>query len=242
MRAIALCGVVIPVVAAWVAVPIYGESVASWMGCAAAGVALLALAAWHRRSIGLLALGYVLAAVAALMTGPARFALERSTPSEFPFFDLSASPLPDDPPQFVAVHGYFRTEWVLDEYAVAPGERPDQSKAPPAALVPFAATEKDPVDLGSAIVVARVRPGDLKPGEPTTIRGRTAALEPELLSTLLAVATEGEPPSNARAIVVDTLVAVDDARTGLILALLALLGGAVCVFFATRPETTGGGS
>jgi hypothetical protein len=151
------------------------------------------------------AVGLVLAAIAALSSARARDLVDTSGGQAWPTFDLASAPLPAALPEYVAITGVPHTSVVLDEYDVAAGGLPDQSRPAAAVLVPLAAAADRSVAT-RALVVARVRPSDLAgldSDEPVTLRGRTGSLPPELLATIVDLAGAGERPTSG--VLLDTL-------------------------------------
>jgi hypothetical protein len=181
-------------------------------------------------------MGIVLAAIAALSATSARRLHDIAGARDWPTFDLATTSMPSAPPEFVAVTGVPRTGIVLDEYAVAPGGLPDQSRAAEAVLVPIGASA-DPAVAMRELVVARVRPSELAAfadGEPTTLRGRAEPLSPELLATIVDLAGAGDRP--AHGLLVDTLrvPTLRDAWTRTAIAAVLAVLALVAHFFAAR--------
>ena len=184
--------------------------------------------------------GIVLAGVAAVPAARARHLVDvvstRDSNTTWPTFDLATDALPAALPEFVAVTGVLRTGIVLDEYAVAPGGIPDQSRAAEAVLVPLAAA-KDPSVATRSLVVVRVRPAELAAfadGEPSTLFGRAEPLPPELLATIVDLAGAGARPSTG--VLVDTLQVPTprQAWTAIGLAIGLAIGAAIAHGFALR--------
>lgn len=206
-----------------------------WPVALAAGLPAAGVLAWRRRNATLVVLAFVLAAIAGFAGGRARQLLD-VTSDDWPTFDLASAPLPDDPPQYVAVTGWFRGQWRLGEYAVPEGKLPDQSRRADAVLVPFVGSREDDVVHGGSIVVARVRDDEVVDrSEPTTIRGRVEPLADELLHTLVQVSAEG---GAARGVLLDTLAAPQrrEVWTNLAIAAIVALVAFACLWFATAPD------
>ncbi len=122
----------------------------------------------------------------------------------WPGYDLRDGAIPNDVTGFIEVRGYFRNEWVLDEYQVANGQQPNQNEIADAVLVPFTSTLDRVLALEGAIVVARVRNHEHKRSGLQTIRGHVEHLPLEVLDTLVTVrgaSTNDGPPG----ILLDTL-------------------------------------
>src|SRR5690606_33239405 len=118
--------------------------------------------------------------------------------------DLREAPLPDPVPPWIEVSGHFHSGWLLDEYAVEAGDRPDQSTPAAAVLVPSVGSEAEVVALDGPIVIARVEPARARLVGVQTIRGRTSVASPEILEVLVQVSGAGDP-AGVRGVIVDTL-------------------------------------
>ncbi|MEM6296105.1 MAG: hypothetical protein AAGA54_32830 [Myxococcota bacterium] len=230
----------------------------AWWPAALAGVVALVLVAVLRRNLVMLLVAGGLAALGAQSAGQARLMLDVATDAQtdgaFPFFDLTADPMPDPAPPYVSVQGYYRGGWTLDEYAVERGDMPDQSAPPVATLVPFTGSKAEIIELdaegsaangwtplapGTAIIVVRVAPGTaLDQQSASVVRGKTEVLDPEILGTLVSVGGDGA--EQARGVLVDTLAIPkpQDAWLELGLALIALgiAVGSAWVASAPREE------
>ena len=148
--------------------------------------------------------GAALAAMAAASTAELPELL-RLTGSEdaLPVHDLRDGPLGIEREGYVAVRGYLRDEWVVDEYAIAQeGERPDQNEAPRAVLLPLLSDGSDVVQIGRGqgrVVVARVNPARIQ-STPVTLRGKLGPVQQEIVESLFVVqyqrgaGVEGEDP------------------------------------------------
>ncbi len=224
-----------------------------WPPAAAAGLAL-GMLLLLRRNVVLILLTGGLGALAAQSAAEGRAMLDVATVAHpdgaLPFFDLRETSLPTPAPPYVAVRGHYRGGWTLDEYAVRPGQLPDQSSDPGAVLVPFTATRDAVIEIGSGqltassppkpgttIVVARVGPRTpLEGTDPVVLRGKTSPLEPELMETLVQVT--GANASDARGVLVDTLAVptLRDAWLELGLALIALCIAIASAWFAAAPR------
>lgn len=207
------------------------------LALAASGLVVVAVS----RARGLAFTGVLMATLAALVAPGARELLPLTglgTP--IPSVDLEHDAFPDPAPQFVEVRGWFRNRWMLDEYAVADDERPNQSSAAAAVLIPFVGTTEDVVALRGAVVVARVSANQPSTGGATTIRGRVSPLPDELLSALVAVVRpqtpDGQMPAAVSGVIVDTLAVHSEGEAWTRLALLALLAIAAssCLGVASR--------
>lgn len=135
-------------------------------------------------------LGAALVAMAAAAT-PKLPELLRITADDdvLPVHDLRDGPLPSSADGHVAVRGYLRAEWVVDEYHPGEGKRPDQNLAPTAVLLPLLGTtdlELRGETLGR-VIVARVSP-ELREGPPlVTLRGRLGPVGDEIVDSLFIV-------------------------------------------------------
>ena len=193
---------VLPWAVAWIAVGARPELAESpWPVAVAAGIPAVAILAWQRKQIVLFAIAFTLAAVAGYTGGQAR-ALANVVDDAWPTIDLTAGPLPDNPPTYVAVTGYFRDQLRLSEYGnVAEGDLPDQTSRADAVLIPFVGSEDDVVALDGAIVVARVAAGPAPAGRQT-LQGKLGPLQPGVLGTLVRFTDDA---SGARGVLLDTL-------------------------------------
>lgn len=102
--------------------------------------------------------------------------------------DLTRGETLPDEGEVVAVRGFLRDDYHLDEYRVRPGDRPDQKSVAPRVLVPFIGSRDQAITPDTAILVARI-PGDMeRPGHAIVLRGRLGPLEPSLFEALFATA------------------------------------------------------
>lgn len=213
---------------------------AIWVGpvlVALCGVPVVYVAA-HR---GQAVVGVSLAAMAAATSLEVPELLrETGDPEAMAVHDLRARPLPAAEAQVgrvVQLQGYLRDEWVVDEYRVADGERPDQNRRAEAVLLPLLGTQAETVSAEQGLlVVARVRPELLEGPKLQTLRGRLGEVPPEIADSLFAV--QGGDPAQLRrppTVLLDTFelptraqaltraaLALGAALLGLILMLTAL--------------------
>lgn len=202
-RAIALLAALAP---AAVGLAPIDDTLRAWLAIAA-GVALAigVVLASRRRAPALVLAAAALAITAGLFAAEARRRqMERTARQGAPQIDLRAAALPEPVPPWVELHGHFHDGWMLDEYAVEAGDRPDQSTPAAAVLVPFVGTEGEVAPLDGPIVIARVEPARARLVGAQTIRGRTSAASPEILAVLVQVAGV-EDASAVRGVIVDTL-------------------------------------
>lgn len=245
----------LPALIAWVAVGIDPGSFADawWVPAAGAAVALLWLCVL-RRSFVLLLVAGGLAALGAQTSATARAMLDvasdATTEGAVPSYDLRSGGIPEPVPPYVRVHGFVRSGWTLDEYAVERGGLPDQSSPPAAVLVPVvgapaveledgAQSERNPIEPGVAVVVARVAPSaTFEHSQPTSLYGKTEPLDPDVLATLVQV--QGDP-AQLHGVLLDTLAipSRQDAWLELGLAFIALLVAMICGFVAAAPRPEG---
>lgn len=203
----------------------------AWIG---AGVALaggMVLAAARPRARGLVLLGTLLALLAALAAP--RLPLALGEPAQV---DLRREDAPVGLRGPVRVTGFFRKEWTMAEFAVAPGALPQQDGPAEAVLVPLLGVEDGPAPLRGAVIVARVRPGREQASGPQTLEGRARALEPELLSAFVQASGVAAPP-DVDGVLVD---AVEQQRApawllGAVVA-LAMAGAIACFLLAARRD------
>lgn len=205
-----------------------------WIGsviAAACAVPIIVVAKEHR---GQAILGAALAAMAAGLSPdvPELLALTGDEDS-MPVQDLRVSPLPRSRAHsrdYVAVRGYVRREWMVDEYGVAEGERPDQNEAARAVLLPLLGTRDDAVvDRGGVVVVARVSPERVEQGDLQTLTGRLGPVSDEIRDALFMVQGGEAGDADVPVVMLDTLDVPTRGqawtRTGLAIgaALLALV-------------------
>ncbi|MBV1857886.1 MAG: hypothetical protein KUG77_05695 [Nannocystaceae bacterium] len=249
MRVALALSLALPALVAWVAVGMDPGLMAGawWVPAAAAVVALLWLCVL-RRSVVLLVVAGGLAALGAHSSAKARAMLDVASAGDFPFYDLRSGGIPDPVPPYARVSGFVRSGWTLDEYAVEPGELPDQSADPIAVLIPVvgapavaheddAQPKGNAIEPGVAVVVARVSPSALfDASQPTSLEGKTEPLDPDLLGTLVQV--QGDP-AQIHGVLLDTLAVPSrqDAWLELGLGFIALLTAMVCGFVAAAPRS-----
>ena len=230
----------------------------AWFGSASWGILDPALVAWLapglsiltatamavalRRNAGLWGLSAIFGAAACSMLVDARSVLDAARVFEDhtnteEIVDLTRAAMPPSPPAYVAVRGYLRDAWVLDEYAVAPDELPDQSRPARAVLVPMVGTTDEVVTLRGAIVVARVPPGQFETTSAVTLRGATSAVSEPVVRTLVQI-TGVPADANVTAVMVDTLAVPDPDRAWIraTVAGLVLLIALGCAWTASGPR------
>ena len=235
LRIAAVLGGLVPAVVPWLAPSQWATAI----GLSAAAIGLVVV--FGARQRGLALVGVVLAAVGTLVGQVAHDLIPLTgLGGSVAEVDLREQPFPDTAPRFARVQGHFRDEWLLDEYAVAEGGRPDQSKQADAVLIPFVGTTAEVVELDGAVVVARVAAEAPRGAQLATIEGRVEPLPEALLSTLVAVVTPaGGGAPQVRGIIVDTLAMPSPAEawTRLVLWLLLATGGLGSLWAAARPRT-----
>jgi hypothetical protein len=164
-------------------------------------------------------------------------------PDAMPVHDLREGPVPEHQDGYVAVRGYLRKDWVVDEYRVADGVRPDQNEPANAALLPLLGTNAVMIqadDQLGRVIVARVNPEQLEGPPLVTLRGRLAPVGAEIVDSLFSVQLDekglaSEVSLRPKAIMLDTFdmptrgqaltrtgLAVGASLLSLILLLLAL--------------------
>lgn len=227
----------LPALLGWVLADLQPDWAMSWWPYATVSLVTVAtIWALRRGPWHLLALAATLATLGGHHSAQAQrsFAALRSPI----VIDLAAGQtMPEPPPPYVVVRGYYRSAWTLDEYAVAAGELPNQSTQAKAVLVPFVGAPADVIELEGAIVVARVGPRvsidqNGPQNGPQTIRGKVEPLAPALQRTLVQIAGSNQA---APGYVVDTLSrpTATEAWTKLLLVVVVNLLGVACLWFAT---------
>jgi hypothetical protein len=221
-----------------------------WVGPLAAIACTLPIVHAAVGARGQALLGSALLAMAASGT-PALPELLRITAADdvLPVHDLREGPLLIDADGYVAVRGYLREEWVVDEYHPAEGERPDQNLAPTAVLLPLLGTTE--VDLRAEtlgrVIVARVSPELLDGPAIVTLRGRLGPVGDEIVDSLFIVQVDERARAaglmaRPEAVLLDTLDMPTRAealtRTGIVAG--AALLGFLMLWFALprRPPAT----
>ncbi len=225
-----------------------------WAMPALAGGLGLGILVFRPRAWGLGLLGTAMAILAAQLGGPARNLLDVTADLDadsWPTYDLTQEGFPPSSPDFVAVRGFFRPAWTLDEYGVPTGEHPDQAVPPRAVLVPMlgvgpgtraeteaeagAGAPDETVALDGAVVIARVAPGRAEQGGIQMVRGKTEPVPPDVLGTLVRLGPQLQP-GDLDAVLVDSLAtpARRDALVGTGLTLLCMLIAGVCMGGAVR--------
>lgn len=210
-----------------------------WVGAAIVCACALPIAwrfAEHRAQA---LLGAALAGFAGLLA-PEVPPLVRATRGldALPVHDLREGPLVAEPGEWVAVEGFLRNEWTLDEYRVAEGERPDQNAAAAAVIVPLLGTEGEQVEAGEGVVlVARVTPELAERGGLQTLRGKLVEVAPEIVETLFTLPEGASAKGRARMLDSFDLPTTSEAWTQVgLLAAAMLLGAGLLVTSVPGPK------
>jgi hypothetical protein len=140
--------------------------------------------------------------------------------------------------EVVTIAGHLRDEWVLDEYQVARGDRPDQNEAPPAVLVPLLPSPTEPmhIDDSTIVVIARIPGKTARGDEKVSLTGRLEKLPPGLAENLFA-ATPGAASAADHTVLLDTVAVATPARglTLLAIAFVCALVGLWLMLVPRRP-------
>lgn len=185
----------------------------AYVGPAIAAACALPVVHAAKLARGQALLGAALAAMAAALSLelPEQLAITRAE-SELHDHDLREGPLPIERDGYVAVRGFLRVDWQVDEYRVAKGQRPDQNEQAQAVLVPLLGTAADVIQIEdrARVVVARVSPAQLRSRSLVTLRGRIGPVAPEIVDSLFAVQIDGEGRASVselrpEAVLLDTL-------------------------------------
>jgi hypothetical protein len=216
----------------------------AWLGPALAGALALPVVWMARHARGQALIGAGLAALAAAATPelPELLAITRAE-QNLAIHDLRDGPLPAGLDGYVAVRGFLHSDWQVDEYRVARGERPDQNEQAEAVLVPLLGTDAATIKVeGSTlerVIVARVAPAQLGTRSLQTLRGRLGPVSPEIVDSLLAVQIDAKGQAHAtmlrpEAVLLDTLAVPTrgQAITRLCLAITAGVLGFVLLWLA----------
>jgi len=91
----------------------------------------------------------------AQQNGPLAELLENPTSSPV-FFDLEQDLVPVDAQGFIAVHGNLQTNFILDEYQVQAGQRPDQNRPADIVLLAMLSEEPKALDPQHIQIIARI--------------------------------------------------------------------------------------
>lgn len=187
----------------------------AWLGpsIAAACALPIVLAAKQARGQALIGAGLAALAAAATPELPELLAITRAE-SSLVVHDLREGSLPADQDGYVAVRGFLRSDWQVDEYRVAKGERPDQNEQADAVLVPLLGTGAAVIEVEGEelerVIVARVSPTQLGVRSLVTLRGRIGSVSPEIVDSLFAVQVDEKGQATAtglrpQAVLLDTL-------------------------------------
>jgi hypothetical protein len=205
---------------------------------ALAGLTLLVL---RVDAVGGIVVGTLLAGLSATLGAAASATAARGDVASY---DLREGAIPDDASGEVELVGHLRTDWMLDEYRVQRGQRPDSARESEVVLAPLLGTTEDLVTHTGRVVVARLDRS--RAGEPgsavVTIRGELVPIADELLATLFAThAAETSEDSPIRGVMLDTLAppaamrAIGNALTSAVLGLIGIAVFAV-VLGGDRPS------
>jgi hypothetical protein len=216
-----------------VAAPLRGFA---WLGPALAIAAALPIVWVAKHARGQALVGAALAGMAAAASPqlPRLLALT-GDPEALPILDLREGPVPAELGDYAQVRGFLRSEWQVDEYRVAAGERPDQNEVASAVLVPLLGSDAAVIEVGAdqlgRVIVARVDPERLAIPGVVTLRGRLGPVAPEIVDSLFAVQVAADGQATAThlrpdAVLLDTLELPTRAqaitRLALVLAAAAL--------------------
>jgi hypothetical protein len=169
----------------------------AWWGPAIAAACALPIVIMATQARAQALLGAALAAMAAALSPelPEQLAITGDEQTLL-VHDLRDGPLPDGHHGYVAVRGFLRSEWQVDEYRVAKGERPDQNQEARAVLVPLLGTNAEVIEVdGDAperVIVVRIAPSQLGDRKLVTLRGRIGPVAPEIVDSLFAVQIDGK--------------------------------------------------
>ena len=172
-----------------------------WLGPAIAAVFALPVVFVAKHARGQALVGAGLAAMASFAS-PEVPQLLTITGDPQAVHDLRERPLPPARHgSYVAVRGFLRSDWQVDEYRVAAGQRPDQNEAAKAVLVPVLGTDAAIIQAKHGalerVIVARIPPAQLDAGPLVTLRGRLQAVDPSIVDSLFAVQVDGEGHASA---------------------------------------------
>jgi hypothetical protein len=182
----------------------------AWLGPAIAAACALPVVYMAKLARFQALLGAALAAMAAALSVelPSQLAITGDEQSLM-VHDLREGPLPVERDGYVAVRGFLRSDWQVDEYRVAKGERPDQNEQAQAVLVPLLGTNAEVIE-NQRVIVARVAPAQLGHRSLVTLRGRIGPVSPEIVESLFTVQIDGKGRASVselrpEAVLLDTL-------------------------------------
>jgi len=225
----------------------------SWLPAVLFAIAGISLAILRADAVGGIVVGALLAALSATL-GVSAVTTEAGGTSLT--HDLRESGLPDDVEGFVTLTGHLRVEWMLDEYRVARGDRPDSARESATVLTPLLGTSEDVVKSQGRVVIARVDRTRAAKGGVVTLSGDLVPVADEVLETLFAVSARGETEAGGsegaegkaavppiRGVMLDTLVVPSPMRwigNALASAILGVVGIFVLalVLSGEPPSTT----
>lgn len=216
----------------------------AWSGPVLAVLLALPVAWAYRRATTAVVLGVGLGALAAHLAGNAAQQRARLQDDAAKTFDLTSGSIPRGSQGWATVRGYLHAEWVLDEYATADGQRPNQSERAPVVLVPMLGIREGTVGPDDTVVVARVRAGTQNRTARVELEGALGPLHPQLLDTVVRAAG-GTGAGRLHGLMLDTLDRTEPrdvwVATGLSI-LCGLLGAASLLFagFDGRPAARDG--
>lgn len=216
----------------------------AWLGpvIAAAFALPIVLVAKHARGLALIGAGLAALATQASPELPELLAITRAEQG-LVIHDLREAPLPAERDGYVAVRGFLRSDWQVDEYRVARGERPDQNEQAEAVLVPLLGTDAAIIEVEGAqlerVIVARVSPDQLGVRSLVTLRGRLGPVSPEIVDSLFAVQVDAKGLTSAtglqpEAVLLDTFEVPTrgQAITRLTLAIASALLGFILLWLS----------
>lgn len=159
---------------------------------------------------------------------------------DWPLYDLTQEQVPTPTSGYVEITGYLHDQWVLDEYRVADGSRPNQSDDADFVLTPLLGTREAIIEAEGEspyVVVARISRAELREigsAKRVTLQGKMGDIEPDVIGTLVTV--EGQ--SGPTGALFDTEgTSREPLALWLVLATLASLLGLGLGLFGTGPRT-----
>lgn len=215
-----------------------------WLGPLLVVVAALPVLIARRRAPTLLGLGLGLSILSSHLAAGAAAQMGATSVDEPRLHDLTLGQIPPGTRGPATVRGYLHADWIVDEYAVADGKRPDQTRRAPVVLVPLLGIREGAIGPDDTIVVARVTRGTESRTARVDLTGTLEPLHPQLLDTVVKAAG-GPGGAGLHGVLLDTLDRPDPQKAWISTALVVVCAalGAACLLFACaegRPRSDRG--
>jgi hypothetical protein len=224
-----------------------GAWIPAWAPPLLLALAGLTLVVLRFEAIGGIVVGTLLAALSASLGAGV---VSTGWGGQLRSFDLRSEAIPDDVTGEVELTGHLRTDWMLDEYRVERGKRPDSARESSTVLAPLLGTTEDVVTHAGRVVVARLdrERANGAASDVVTLRGELQPLPDELLTTLFATHaktdTKGDGSEPIRGVLLDSLAPPRQMRSigsALTSALLGAIGLLILALVLGDGESTANG-